>query len=907
MAKPLVIVESPAKAKTISKFLGKDWVVEASIGHVRDLPGSAAEIPAAVKGEAWARLGVDVDHGYAPLYVVPPEKKAKIRELKAKLKDASALYLATDEDREGEAISWHLLELLQPKVPVKRMVFHEITKAAIEAAVENCRDVDTRLVDAQEARRILDRLYGYEVSPVLWRKIAPRLSAGRVQSVATRLIVEKEKERMAFTSAAWWDANVVLEHKSTRFRAQVISLNGETLALGRDFGSTGTLTSNRKVVVLDEARATALAQGLTGQAARVRSVEEKEFGSSPKAPFTTSTLQQEAGRKLGMTAKRAMQAAQRLYENGFITYMRTDSVSLSGQAMTAARELVTARYGADYLPRTPRTWEGKSRNAQEAHEAIRPAGEAFQDPEVVEREMGGDESRLYDLIWKRTVASQMVDARMKSVAATFDTTLSTGGTAELVARGRTILFDGFLRAYVEGSDEPEVGTDRSDDQEDVLPALATGDNARVAQASPAGHQTKPPARYTEAGLVQKLEELGIGRPSTYASIIGTIIDREYVAKRGSALVPTPLAFAVVNLMTALEPALVDYSFTAAMEDDLDAIANGDLKRNTFLERFYHGSKPGLHAIVNERATGIDPKVVGTIPLGVKDGVPVSLRVGRYGPYIEFGDARASVPEGLAPDEITMDKAAELIATASQAEEPIGHAADGQPVFLRTGRFGPYIQLGLDPGEDGPKPKRASLLKSMSVKTMTLDQALKLLSLPRPLGDDVDGNPITAALGRFGPYLAKQIPGAPKPDYRNLKTEEQLFEITLDEARAIYALPKGFRRGGGGVAQPPLKELGPDPATGALVVIKDGRYGPYCSDGTTNASLPKGTKIEDFSLIHALRLLEERRDAAPAKKKPMRRAAAKKAPAKKTPVKKAAATPVAKKAAPVKKAVLVKKR
>ncbi|MDA1305878.1 MAG: type I DNA topoisomerase [Acidobacteria bacterium] len=888
MAKPLVIVESPAKAKTISKFLGKDWVVEASIGHVRDLPGSAAEIPAAVKGEAWARLGVNVDDGYAPLYVVPPEKKAKIRELKAKLKDASALYLATDEDREGEAISWHLLELLQPKVPVKRMVFHEITKAAIQEAVDNCRDVDTRLVDAQEARRILDRLYGYEVSPVLWRKIAPRLSAGRVQSVATRLIVEREKERMAFTPAAWWDANVKLEHKATRFKAQVVSLDGQVLAQGRDFGSDGVLTAGRKVVVLDQARATALANGLNGQPAQVRSVEEKEFGSSPKAPFTTSTLQQEAGRKLGMTAKRAMQAAQRLYENGFITYMRTDSVSLSGQAMQAARALVTGRYGAEYLPKSPRVWVGKSRNAQEAHEAIRPAGETFQNPEVVEREMGGDEARVYDLIWKRTVASQMVDARMKSVAATFDATLSTGGKAELVARGRTVLFDGFLRAYVEGRDEPEVGSDRADDQEEVLPALVTGDTARVAEASPMGHSTKPPARFTEAGLVQKLEELGIGRPSTYASIIGTIFDREYVSKRGAALVPSPLAFAVVHLMTALEPALVDYSFTAEMEDELDAIARGELKRNTFLERFYRGSKPGLHAIVNERATYIDPKTIGTIPLGIKDGVALNLRVGRYGPYIEFGESRASVPEGLAPDEITMEKAAELIATASQAEEPLGHDASGEPVFLRTGRFGPYVQLGIDPGKDGPKPKRASLLKSMSPKSVSLEQALKLLLLPRTLGEDVDGNTITAALGRFGPYMAKQIPGAPKPDYRNLKTEEQLFEITLDEARAIYAQPKTYRRGGGGATQAPLKELGPDPVSGAQVVIKDGRYGPYCSDGTTNASLPKGTVIEEFTLAQAARLLEERREAAPSKKKPKKKAAAKKAaPKKKAALKKKA--------------------
>jgi DNA topoisomerase-1 len=879
MPKPLVIVESPAKAKTISKFLGKEWMVEASIGHVRDLPSSAAEIPASVKGEAWARLGVNVDSGYAPLYIVPPEKKGKIRELKAKLKDASILYLATDEDREGEAISWHLLELLQPKVPVKRMVFHEITKAAIDDAIKNCRDIDVSLVDAQEARRILDRLYGYEVSPILWRKIAPRLSAGRVQSVATRLVVERERERMAFRAASWWDAKVTLEQRGARFPASVVALDGQTLAQGRDFGSDGKLLAGRKVRVLDEAGAKRLAQGLEGRTARVEKVEEKEYGSSPKAPFTTSTLQQEAGRKLGMTAKRAMQAAQRLYENGFITYMRTDSVSLSTQAIGAARTLVGERYGNEYLPRAPRQWEGKSRNAQEAHEAIRPAGEAFRDPEEVERELGGDEARLYDLVWKRTVASQMVDARLKSVAATLTVELAGGGRAELVARGRTVLFDGFLRAYVEGRDEEERSSEAREDDEAVLPPLARGDETRVAEAAPAGHATKPPSRYTEAGLVQKLEELGIGRPSTYASIIGTILDREYVVKRGPTLVPTPLAFAVVNLMTELEPTLVDYSFTADMEDRLDAISRGELKRNDFLESFYRGKQPGLHAIVNGGAAKIDPKRINTIELGSKNGLPIDLRVGRYGPYIEHDGARASVPEGLAPDEITVEKALELIATASQAEEPLGQSPDGQPVYLRTGRFGPYVQLGEDTGDKKRPPKRASILRSMSPKTLTLAQALQLLSLPRPIGDDIDGNPITAALGRFGPYLAKAIPGAEKPDYRNLKSEDQLFTVTLEEARAIYAQPKGMRRRGMGAAQPPLRELGVDPTTGTPIVIRDGKYGPYCTDGTTNASLPKDAKVEEFGLTEATRLLAERREAGPKKKsKGARRSA--RAPAKK---------------------------
>ncbi len=876
--KPLVIVESPAKARTIAKFLGNDWMVEASIGHVRDLPSSAAEIPAAVKGESWARLGVNVDNGYAPLYVVPADKKARIRELKARLKEAGALYLATDEDREGESISWHLLDLLQPKVPVKRMVFHEITKAAIREAIENCRDVDMHLVDAQEARRILDRLYGYEVSPVLWRKIAPRLSAGRVQSVTTRLIVERERERMAFRSSAWWDAQVTLEYEAQRFPAQVVALDGTTLAAGRDFSADGKLASGRTVVVLDEAAAAKLAGGLAGRTARVRKVEEKEYSSSPKPPFTTSTLQQEAGRKLGLSAKRAMQAAQRLYENGLITYMRTDSVKLSEQAVSAARSLVAERYGAEYLPRTPRAWDAKSRNAQEAHEAIRPAGESFRTPEEIEVEVGGVDARLYDLIWKRTVASQMLDARHKSMTATFDCTLAGGGRAELVARGRVLLFDGFLRAYVEGADEPEANgdtanRDQRDDKEVVLPPLRAGLDTLVAEARPSAHRTKPPARYTEAGIVQKLEELGIGRPSTYASIIGTIVDREYVVKRGSALVPTPLAFAVVQLMLELEPTLVDYSFTAEMEAKLDAIALGELERTTFLDNFYRGTQPGLHAIVTGRATQIDPKRVGTIPIGEHDGRPIALRVGRFGPYIEHGESRASVPEGLAPDEITVDKALELLAAASQAEEPIGHADDGTPVFMRTGRFGPYVQLGVDTEDKKLKPKRASIFKSMDPRRLTLEQALLLLSLPRTLGVAEDGGTIVARPGRFGPYLEKTIPGVEKPETRSLKSEEQLLTITLEEALALFAIPK---RGRSRAAAAPLREMGIDPVSAAPIVLKDGNYGPYVTDGTTNASLPKGAKIEELTLVEAARLLADRREAGPPKKrKSVRKPAARK--------------------------------
>jgi DNA topoisomerase-1 len=869
MAKPLVIVESPAKARTISKFLGKDWMIEASIGHVRDLPSGAAEIPAAVKGEAWSRLGVNVDKDYEPLYVIPAGKKARIRELKAKLKDASVLYLATDEDREGESISWHLLNILQPKVPVKRMVFHEITKAAIQEAIENTRDVDANLVDAQESRRILDRLYGYEVSPVLWRKIAPRLSAGRVQSATTRLIVERERERMAFRSATWWDAQVTLEYEAQRFPAQVIALDGKTLALGRDFGPNGKLAAgHRKVVVLDEGAASKLATGLTGRIARVRKVEEKEYTSAPKAPFTTSTLQQEAGRKLGMTAKRAMQAAQRLYENGLITYMRTDSVVLSTQAVKAARDLVKESYGAEYLPKTPRLWEGKSRNAQEAHEAIRPAGETFRPPDEIASEVGGvDEARLYDLIWKRTIASQMLDARLKTLIATFDCEVAGGGKAELVARGRVVLFDGFLRAYVEGSDEPEAGAEAkegAEEKEAVLPALREGIDTRVAEAKPSSHQTKPPARYTEAGLVQQLEELGIGRPSTYASIIGTIIDREYAVKRGSALVPTPLAFAVVQLMMRLEPTLVDYSFTAEMEGKLDAIANGDLKRRTFLDNFYRGKEPGLHKIVTGKLEHIHPKDVGTIPIGEKNGQKISVRVGRYGPYIEYGDQRASVPEGLALDEVTTDKAMELLAAASKADEPIGHAADGQPVFVRTGRFGPYVQLGEDTGDKKVKPKRASIFKSMDARHLTLEQALSLLSLPRTLGVAPDGGTVVARSGRFGPYLEKTVEGAEKPETRSLKSEEELLTVTLDEALALFAVPKRGR--GRAAIPPPIKEMGMDPVSAAPIVLRDGRYGPYVSDGITNASLQKGTSVEDLTLEESIRLLAERRELGPPKKK-----------------------------------------
>jgi DNA topoisomerase-1 len=702
---------------------------------------------------------------------------------------------------------------------------------------------------------------------------------------------------MSFRAASWWDARVTLDYEGQRFPAQVLALDGRLLALGRDFNAEGRLSGSREVLVLDEAAATKLATDLSGRTARVSGVEEKEYGSAPKPPFTTSTLQQEAGRKLGMPAKRAMQSAQRLYEGGYITYMRTDSIKLSEQAVKAARSLVAERYGKEYLPASPREWEGKSRNAQEAHEAIRPAGETFRTPEEIAAEVDAGDARLYELIWKRTIASQMLDARHKSVVASLDCALPGGRAAELQARGRVVLFDGFLRAYVEGSDEDSAGSDKeggggaeqAGEREAVLPPLRAGMDTRVAEALPAGHETKPPARYTEAGIVQKLEELGIGRPSTYASIIGTIIDREYVVKRGSALVPTPLAFAVVQLMLELEPTLVDFSFTADMEARLDSIALGELERTSFLDSFYRGKQPGLHAIVNDHAPKIDPKKVGTIPIGMHEGQAISLRVGRYGPYLESGEARASVPEGLAPDEITVEKALDLLAAAGKAEEPLGLAADGTRVFLRTGRFGPYVQLGEDPEDKAQKPKRASLFKSMDPRRLTLEEALLLLSLPRALGTAPDGGAIIARPGRFGPYLEKTLEGPEKPskpETRSLKSEEQLLAITLEEAVALFAIPKGTRGRG---SAPTLRDLGVDPKDASAILLKDGRYGPYVTDGTTNASLPKGASLDELTLEEALRLLAERREAAPAqgRRKPAARVARKQS-AEAKPVKKAGA-------------------
>src|SRR4051794_36057689 len=879
MAKPLVIVESPAKARTISRFLGGDFVVESSIGHVRDLPRNAAEVPASHKGEAWARLGVDIEHDFKPLYVVNTEKRSQVAKLKRLLKDASELLLATDEDREGESIAWHLLEVLSPpaRLPVKRMVFHEITSGAIERAVDDWRELDRRLVDAQEARRILDRLYGYEVSPVLWKKVMPRLSAGRVQSVATRMIVDRERARMRFRSAAWWDIEGTFGTSEGRFGAGLVAVDGRRLATGRDFDEAGRLAVDTDARVLDEEAAAGLAGRLTDASFAVRSVEEKPYKRSPYAPFMTSTLQQEAGRKLRFSSQRTMSVAQRLYENGYITYMRTDSTTLSETALTAARAQARELYGAEYVTETPRHYDKKVKNAQEAHEAIRPAGDRFRTPDDVANEVGEDERRLYDLIWKRTVASQMTDARGRSVQVRLGGVSSEGEDAEFAASGKIIDFPGFMRAYVEGSDDPDAALE---DQEVRLPPVSEGTALDVVDLDPKGHQTQPPARFTEASLVKALEEMGVGRPSTYASIIGTIQDRGYVWKKGSALVPSFVAFAVVTLLEQHFGDLVDYAFTARMEDDLDGIANGDKEAIPWLRRFYFGNgQAGLHDLVHERLGEIDAREVNSIPLasgdndGNGDSDSIVVRVGRYGPYLQRGEETVSIPEDLAPDELTPERAAELLAAPS-SDRLLGDDPDtGLPVYVRGGRFGPYVQLG-EMQDGAEKPKTASLFKDMSPETVTIEDARRLLSLPRSLGTHPeDGEEIVALNGRYGPYIKKGT------DTRSLEAEEQLFTIDLDAALALLAEPK--RRRGQRAAAAPLRELGADPTTGEPIVVKEGRFGPYVTDGSANASLRKGDTVDDITLERAAELLVERRAKAPVKKAAKRtKKAAKKTSAKK---------------------------
>jgi DNA topoisomerase-1 len=904
----LVIVESPAKARKLASYLGANYVVESSRGHIRDLPRSAADVPAKFKGEPWARLGVDVDNAFEPLYIVTPDKKSTVAELKGALQGADELYLATDGDREGEAIAWHLLETLKPRVPVRRMVFHEITESAIQAAAADPRDLDQDLVDAQETRRILDRLYGYEVSPVLWKKVMPKLSAGRVQSVATRIIVQRERERIAFVSATFWDLSATLATPEVAqdaatprsFGARLVAVDGAKVATGRDFGPDGQLRRD-DVLVVDEAHAGRLAEALTDVRLTVSGVEEKPYTRRPYPPFMTSTLQQEGGRKLRFSAERTMRTAQRLYENGYITYMRTDSTTLSETAINAVRTQARELYGAEYLHETPRQYTRKVKNAQEAHEAIRPAGEVFRTPGQVAGELDGDEFRVYELIWQRTVASQMTDARGSTLSVRVTGTAATGEECTFAASGRTITHLGFLKAYVETVDEEAGG--EADDAERRLPRLTEGQAVTATELVPEGHATAPPARYTEASLVKALEELGIGRPSTYASIINTIQDRGYVWKRGSALVPSWVAFAVVGLLEQHFGRLVDYDFTAAMEDELDAIAAGSQQRTDWLTGFYFGADQGssqsvarsggLKKLVGINLEAIDAREINSIRLfDDVEGREVHVRVGRYGPYLERivhgASQRANLPEDLPPDELTPEIAEQLFATPVEGRSLGTDPVSGHEIVAKEGRYGPYVTEVL-PEPDGadaaaptkgattgatkgikkpvrPKPRTGSLFKSMSLAEITLADALRLLSLPRVVGIDPEsGEEITAQNGRYGPYLKRGT------DSRSLADEEQLFTVTLDEALTIYAEPK--RRGRQAAVKPPLRELGTDPASGKQMVVKDGRYGPYVTDGEgVNASLRKGDAVESLTDERAAELLADKRARGPAPKKPARRTA-----------------------------------
>ncbi|WP_285591447.1 type I DNA topoisomerase [Actinomycetospora sp. NBRC 106378] len=909
----MVIVESPAKARKIADYLGSSYIVESSRGHIRDLPRGAADVPAKYKGESWARLGVDVDNSFEPLYIVTPDKKSTVTELKDALKEVDELYLATDGDREGEAIAWHLLETLKPKVPVRRMVFHEITESAIRAAAANPRELDHDLVDAQETRRILDRLYGYEVSPVLWKKVMPKLSAGRVQSVATRVIVERERERMAFVSAGYWGIDAQLNTgkkaetgNTSTFKASLTKVGDRRVATGRDFDARGQLKSDA-VTRLDEASARRLAEALGASDYTVAEVEEKPYTRKPYAPFMTSTLQQEGGRKLRFSSERTMRTAQRLYENGYITYMRTDSTTLSETAINAARSQARDLYGAENVAEQPRQYTRKVKNAQEAHEAIRPAGDSFRTPGQVAGELGGDEFRLYELIWQRTIASQMRDARGTTMTVRIEATAATGEACTFTTSGRTITFPGFLRAYVETVDELEGG--QADDAESRLPRLAEGQGLTADQLDPSGHATSPPARYTEASLVKTLEERGIGRPSTYASIINTVQERGYVWKKGSALVPSWIAFAVVGLMEKHFGRLVDYDFTATLEDELDAIASGNAQRQTWLSHFYFGGDGesangttgdgveasmtqlgGLKKLVGDNLEGIDAREINSLPIVVDgEGRDIVVRVGRYGPYLERTitedgeerSQRANLPEDLPPDELDLDLAEQLFATPQEGRSLGTDPGSGHEILAKEGRFGPYVTEVLPEGAK-EKPRTGSLFKSMTLSEITLDDALKLLSLPRVVGKDPEtGVEITAQNGRYGPYIKKD------KDSRSLDSEDKLFTVTLEEAQKIFAQPK---QRGRAAAKPPLKELGKDPVSGEPMVVKDGRFGPYVTDGTGyNASLRKGDSVETLTDERASELLAEKRAKGPAPKKPAAaKAPAKKATAKKAPAKKATA-------------------
>jgi DNA topoisomerase I len=886
----LVIVESPTKARMIGGFLGDGYVVEASSGHIRDLPRNAADVPAQYKGESWASLGVDTDHDFEPLYVISADRKQQVNKLKAMLRDADELYLATDEDREGEAIAWHLVETLNPKVPVRRMVFHEITPQAIAAAVASPRELDTHLVDAQETRRILDRLYGYGISPVLWKKVLPQLSAGRVQSVATRIIVERERARMRFHSAQYWDVEATFAPAEPKpgdpdtFTATLVALDDVRIAAGRDFDpATGQAPAS--VLHLDEAGARGLAARLSGRDFEVLRVEEKPYRRRPYPPFMTSTLQQEAGRKFRWSSETAMRVAQRLYENGFITYMRTDSTTLSTTALNAARTQARELYGDAFVPAEPRVYNRKVKNAQEAHEAIRPAGDTFRTPGQVASQLSSDEYRLYELIWQRTLASQMSDAVGTTVSVRIGGESVAGERAEFATSGRTITFPGFMRAYVEEASESE----EKDDAERRLPQLARAQRLGERGFSAEGHSTSPPPRYTEPSLVKALEELGIGRPSTYASIMQTIQNRGYVWKKGAALVPSWVAFAVIGLLESHFGRLVDYGFTASVETDLDSIANGDASRVDWLRRFYFGAdepasperisaQGGLKRLIESRLESIDARDVNSIPLF--DDVVV--RVGRYGPYLQNGEERASIPEDLAPDELTREKVTELL-TAPSADRALGLGDDGKEITAKVGRYGPYVSDG---------ERSASLFKTMAIETLSLDEAKQLLTLPRTLGV-LDGVEVTAQNGRYGPYVKRGT------DSRSLDSEPALFTVTLEQSAELFAQPK--LRGRRTAAATPLREVGDDPVSGKPMVVRDGRFGPYVTDGETNASLRRGDAVEEITVERAAELLADRRARGPAVKKTTRKAPAKKAPAKKAASKAATAGAAAKKAAPRKTA------
>jgi len=895
----LLIVESPSKVKTIAGYLGDAYEVDSSMGHIRDL-AQPSDLPAEMKKGPYGKFAVDVESGFDPYYLVSTDKKKKVAELKRKLKDSDALYLATDGDREGEAIAWHLLEVLKPKVPVYRVTFPEITREAIERGFGELRELDKDLVDAQETRRVLDRLYGYEISPVLWRKVSSGLSAGRVQSVATRMVVQRERERMAFVTADHWDltgefAPVSGPDAGSAFQARLSSVDGRKVATGRDFDDRGQLRKPEAVAHLDEQQARSLAEGLSEAAFTVAQQETKPYLSRPKAPFTTSTLQQDAARKLHFSSRSTMQVAQRLYENGYITYMRTDSVALSQQAVSAARKQARELWGGDFVPDAPRSYANKSKNAQEAHEAIRPAGDSFRTPDQVRGSLSADEFKLYELIWQRTVASQMADAKGFTATLRLAATSTDGRKAEFSASGTVITFNGYLSAYREAPDTTEGKDGEAKGRKDRrLPQMEEGDALTSQEIAAEGHSTKPPARYTEASLVAAMDELGIGRPSTYAAVISTITDRGYVKVRGTSLIPSWTAFSVVRLLEEHFSDYVDYDFTAEMEEGLDRIARGEEDRTQWLQRFYFGREDepddGLKAIVDDLGE-IDARALNT--LKVTD--TIDLRVGKYGPYLESGGGvdpetgevtdpvRANVPDTLAPDELTAEKAEELMEIGRADGRELGQDPQtGRTIVVKDGRYGPYVsevipeptqeELDAIPTEyykngkpkpkkiDKPKPRTASLLSSMDIQEVDLDDALKVLSLPREVGADKDGEMITAQNGRYGPYLKKGS------DSRSLSSEEQIFEITLEEAQRIYALPK---QRGRGAAKPPLKDLGTDPITDKPMIIKDGRFGEYITDGETNVTIPRSESVEQMTAERASQLLSEKRAKGPAPKKTTR--------------------------------------